>query len=164
VLKIFEENRPILKYMSIHSGLNIETISDFSNLYSTLYHQKYSNKTLPKWADTLFESGSLDKILSVILRIPTSTKRLKRLRGGPLLQILLTNMSSVVNGLNLNSDKFKLQVLSGHAGTLISMLDCLDLFDGHFPSFSSAVILELHQNDEDPVQFHIEVNNTNLKF
>lgn len=64
-----------------------------------------------------------------------------RLKIGPLLKQILTNMFSVMSGKKLKD--LRMSMYSGHDLTVGSVLNGLGLFDGKCPLYTSTVLMEL---------------------
>jgi len=77
-------------------------------------------------------------------KIMTYTEELKRLRMGPLLGEIVSNMKGRVEK-KLDSRK-KLFVYSAHDTTVASLLNTLDVFNMLPPPYASAVFVELYTN------------------
>lgn len=78
----------------------------------------------------------------------TYTDEMKRLRVGPLLERLTKNMMMNETSLNefdrARSGQKKIYFFSGHDATIAGLLNTLGIFDKKRPTFTSAIMIELH--------------------
>lgn len=105
--------------------------------------QQAHNLTLPAWAKEILDSDESNKFLSFAFSLVVKTEEMKRLRGGPLLREILSNMKRLVSR---HSQANRVIMFSGHDITLARILDTLSIFEPpHIPDFNSVLLLELHR-------------------
>ena len=68
---------------------------------------------------------------------------MKRLKGGPFLQLLVDHFTSLQEGEEVK----KLYMYSGHDTTVAPILHTLGIFNGIAPPYSSMIIFELFEQD-----------------
>lgn len=73
--------------------------------------------------------------------IATATPLLARLKVGPLIKQIMTNMFSVMA--SNESKDLALSVYSGHDLTVGSILNALGMYDGRCPPYTATVFFEL---------------------
>jgi hypothetical protein len=93
----------------------------------------------------------------------TYTTEMKRLHGGPLLDLLLKKMlaktgagllAPIEEGTVLSGGRnSKILMYSAHDSTLARIMNTLGIFHPHNPPYAAALILELHQNEIDKSHF-----------
>ena len=71
------------------------------------------------------------------------TDPMKRLKGGPFLQLLVDHFTSLQEGEEVK----KLYMYSGHDTTVAPILHTLGIFNGIAPPYSSMIIFELFEQD-----------------
>ncbi|XP_046685501.1 prostatic acid phosphatase-like [Homalodisca vitripennis] len=151
VLAASYDDKDLYKYLSEHSGQNVSTLLDVETLFNILEIEKESGKDLPSWTISVFPEKMKD-IAALVLASFTNTPLMKRLRGGPLVKEIKTNMESYVSG----ASKRKLSLYSAHDTTLVNFRRALGFNDFTFkPQLGSAIIVELHVIDNIPqVEFY----------
>jgi len=87
---------------------------------------------------------------------PTFTDEMKRLRGGPLLDLLFKKMQAKAGLLLASLDdgavfaggkNSKILLYSAHDSTLSRIMNTLGIFFPHNPPYAAALIFELHLNE-----------------
>ncbi|KAL0852301.1 hypothetical protein ABMA28_000509 [Loxostege sticticalis] len=132
--------QPLMKYLSASTGLKVKTLYDIDNLYSILYIEQLYNFTLPNWTHSVFPNKMAEPAGYSFTEF-TATPLMARLKIGPLLKQILTNMFSVMSG--KKSKDLRVSMYSGHDLTVGSVLNGLGLFDGKCPLYTSTVLMEL---------------------
>ncbi|KAL6416978.1 hypothetical protein ACFW04_013068 [Cataglyphis niger] len=151
ILNLSEIKKEISQFKNMMSklteltGKNIETALDLYYLYNTFVSESSMNLTLPKWAHDYFPDGSLFDGIVFAYKIYNFTPLTRRLSVGPMIRAILSNMIAEINS---DSPKTKIYLYSGHETNVASMLHAFNLYKPHVPEYSSAVILELLQQDK----------------
>jgi len=153
------------------TGKKIEKPLDMYYLYHTFVAESSMNLTLPEWAYDYFPDGSLFDAIIAAYDIANSTPLLRRLYAGkiylkfyyyntydifitthyyffigPIIRTILENMLAVQNASRSNT---KIYLYSGHETNIATLLYAFNVYKPHVPEYSSAVILELlQQNNE----------------
>ncbi|XP_053989054.1 venom acid phosphatase Acph-1-like [Hylaeus volcanicus] len=149
VMNIMKQNREIYRYLSQHTGGNITQRNIFS-LRQMLYAQRDIGLELPKWTKKVFPNGKLNELATFDILIRTWTPELRQLSGGIWIQEWLKNVDNHING----TDTRKAFMYAAHELTIAPILVVLDNFDYEIPSYSSTVIFELHEDDN---QYYVQV-------
>ncbi|KAL6447436.1 hypothetical protein ACFW04_001557 [Cataglyphis niger] len=103
------------------------------------------NLTLPKWAHDYFPDGSLFDAIVLAYKISNFTPLIRKIFIGPIIRIILDNM---IAKKNMNLSDTKIYLYSGHESNIAAMLHAFNLYKPHVPEYSSAVILELLQQNK----------------
>ncbi|CAL8098910.1 unnamed protein product [Orchesella dallaii] len=156
--KLKEENKDLFEYFSNNTGLNITSPIQFDEFYDALVIENYYNMTLPEWTNSVYGTEKVTNIALFYFQFLTYTYEMKRLRTGPLLSKLVGNMNKTresAAGLEI-SESEKMYFFSGHDHCISGVLDTLQMYDKKRPPFASALLLELHQ-EQDSQEFYIEI-------
>lgn len=145
VKKKVAEFDDLKKEASIHAGENITTVYGLWLLFNTLAAQSAVGLRLPEWTQSIFPCGEL--LDAAVLQFDIfSYGPLNRRNGGVLLRRIMNDMTEVKNG--TLKDR-KINLFSGHDINVAAMLQALNIFDYRIPQYTSSVIIELHEkNDE----------------
>lgn len=92
---------------------------------------------------------------------------MKRLWGGPLLNLLIKNMQAIAVPLGGSSNpddahsvshgvNRKMLMYSAHDSTLARIMNTMGVFDPHCPPYAAALFVELHQH-VDTKEYFVEV-------
>ncbi|XP_014611315.1 PREDICTED: venom acid phosphatase Acph-1-like [Polistes canadensis] len=129
-----------------YTGHNISTPLHFTHLYETLMIQYYTGLSLPAWTKPFFPNGRLYDAALFGIKIGNYNKSLRKLYGGAMLKEFIKNMIGYVNG-TLEKET-KLFLYSGHEINIISLLFNSNLYEQHYPEFSSSIFMELLYKEE----------------
>jgi len=182
VLNLPETRKKLSQFAELMSkltkltGKKIEKPLDMYYLYHTFVAESSMNLTLPEWAYDYFPHGSLFDGTIAAYDIANSTPLLKRLYAGkiylkfyyyntydifltthsyffigPIIRAILDNMLAVQNASLLNT---KIYLYSGHETNIATLLYAFNVYKPHVPEYSSAVILELLQQNN---QYYVKV-------
>ncbi|XP_018403581.1 PREDICTED: uncharacterized protein LOC108780391 [Cyphomyrmex costatus] len=132
------------------TGKKIEKPIDFYYLYHTFMSESFLNLTLPKWAYDYFPDGPLFDAIIAAYNISNSTPTLKRLYAGPIIRTIWENMLAVQNA----SSNTKIYLYSGHETNIATLLHAFNVYKPHVPEYSSAIILELLQQND---QYYVKI-------
>lgn len=180
VQKLNHKYADFMRFCSENSGLHIKHVWDLYRLYEIFYAQAAHNLTLPQWTQDENTMGMLEEVNSIVNTFSTYDDEMKRLRGGPFLNLLINNMHAITGGrLRSISEERKLDVnemhsvkhkigrklllYSGHDSTLYRMLNTMDIFEPHCPPYSTALFIELHYEGES-LEYFVEARKLNVKF
>ncbi|XP_031837653.1 venom acid phosphatase Acph-1 [Nomia melanderi] len=158
LLKFEQDHTEIYKYLSEHTGANITQRNTF-NLRQILYAQRDIGLELPEWTESVFPNGKLDELAVQDILIRTRTTKLKQLTGGIWILEFLKHVDDYLN----QNDKRKAFMYAGHELNIASILVTLKNFDDEIPSYSSSLMFELHENDN---QHYVQIlyrNNGKLR-
>lgn len=136
-----------MRQLTEWTGKNISTPLDMYYLYHTLMAEYSLGLPLPSWTRQIFPDGELLNGTVFAYDIASSTPTLKKLYAGPYLRQVTTTMLDFVTGASENERK--LYLYSGHETNIAALLQALNLYKPHVPAYSSSIILELHEIDND---------------
>ncbi|XP_054016298.1 venom acid phosphatase Acph-1-like [Hylaeus anthracinus] len=136
----------LMRQLTEWTGKNITTPLNMYYLYHTLMAERSLGLALPKWTEGIFPYGRLWNATVFAYDIANSTPLLRRLYSGPYLRLVTKTMLNYITG-TLN-DPRKIYLYSGHETNIAAVLHGLQVYRPHVPEYSSAVILELHQTND----------------
>ncbi|XP_012537166.2 venom acid phosphatase Acph-1 isoform X2 [Monomorium pharaonis] len=138
------------------TGKKIEKPLDMANLYHTFVAESSMNLTLPKWAYDYFPDGSLFDGIIAAYNIGNYSPLLRRLYAGPMIRIMTENMLAVLAIQNANRTKLKTKIYlyGGHETNIATLLHAFKVYKPHVPEYSSAIILELLQQNN---QYYVKL-------
>ncbi|XP_072749915.1 venom acid phosphatase Acph-1-like [Anoplolepis gracilipes] len=138
------EYADIMRELSKYTGTNITSPFDMMLLYGTLIAESSAELRLPEWTKGIFPNKLVN---AVALQFELfSYGKLNRINGGVLLRKIINDMNGVING--TLKDR-KINLFSGHDLNVAAMLNALNLFDNTIPPFTSSVIIELHEKNNE---------------
>lgn len=95
-------------------------------LNNTLFIEELYNKTLPDWTKKVYKSPELNYATNIAFALNTYTRKLARLKAGPLLKDILTRFETKYRS-ELKPDR-TLFIYSAHDTTVANLLNTLKLF------------------------------------
>ncbi|OXA61492.1 prostatic acid phosphatase [Folsomia candida] len=156
VLTMNEENKDFVAHLSEKSGLRASTVKEIIQLQDIILTESIHNLTVPLWATLALPK--LNDLQAQINTWSTFTDEMKRLRGGPLLDLLLKNMLAKTGALGYSSPEEKHMVVGGggrkmllysaHDSTLSRIMNTIGVFHPHNPPYASSLLVELHFEDD----------------
>ncbi|XP_011262929.2 venom acid phosphatase Acph-1-like [Camponotus floridanus] len=142
--------KDIMRKLTELTGKNIEKPLDLQYLYQTFVAESSMNLTLPEWVHDYFPEPLFDTTVFAY-NIASYSSLIRKLYAGPMIRAILNNMITEKNPIPSNT---KLYLYSGHETNIAAILHAFKLYKPHVPEFSSAVILELlEQNKQYYVKF-----------
>ncbi|XP_066149409.1 venom acid phosphatase Acph-1-like [Euwallacea fornicatus] len=141
-LTYLKANRNTFQYITNHTGKPINKLQDVFQIYQTLTAEKTMNLTLPEWTEKVYPE-KITELAAKQCEVENSNDVLKKLNGGRSLQKVIKDMVAKTEG-SLHPHERKIFLYSGHENNVVNVLSSLNLFKTHFPSYSSAVLIELH--------------------
>nr|ACA60733.1 venom acid phosphatase [Pteromalus puparum] len=142
-LKVFE---PLMQNLTTETGREIKNSNDLYFLWFALMSEYAMNLTLPNWAYAIFPTGKLLDGINLEYDIFSFNDEMKRLNGGMLLRKFIDDMVLYSKG-DKSIVERKIELYSGHETNVAAVLQVLGLYYPHPPEYSSAVFVELHEND-----------------
>ncbi|KAL0113399.1 hypothetical protein PUN28_012514 [Cardiocondyla obscurior] len=143
------------------TGKKIEKPLDIYYLYHTFVAESSMNFTLPEWAYDYFPYGLLFNATVAGYDIANFTPLLRKLYSGPIIRAITENMLAVQNAewnstnhKNKNLTSTKIYLYSGHETNIASLLHAFNVYTPHIPEYSSAIILELLQQNH---QYYVKL-------
>nr|XP_012231970.1 PREDICTED: uncharacterized protein LOC105677729 [Linepithema humile] len=131
------------------TGKTMEKPLDWYYLYHTFVAESSMNLTLPEWAYEYYPDGLLFNAIVISYDIANSTPLLRRLYAGPIIRAVLNNIKAAQT-----SSETKIYLYSGHETNIATLLHAFNVYKPHAPEYSSAVILELLEQDK---QYYIRL-------
>ncbi|XP_049781921.1 prostatic acid phosphatase-like [Schistocerca cancellata] len=155
--KYNEKYKELYSYLTNHSGREVKNVDDVLYLYDTLHVETLKNLSIPEWTKAVFPT-KMAPPAKFAFKLPTLTKEMKRLKGGPFVKEVITHMLLKVNS-SLVPDR-KIFMYSAHDDTLSAILNTLHIYNDMMPPYSSAVVLELRVNAQQEYEVAIFYKNT----
>lgn len=138
--------RDLMSNLTKLTGKKIETLFDLYFLYQTFVAESSLGLPLLEWAYNYFPYGPLFDAMVAMYDITNFTPLLKRLFAGPLIRAMTDNMIAAQNA---NSPDTKIYLYGGHETNIASLLEAFGVYEPHVPEYSSAIIMELQEIDEE---------------
>ena len=122
-------------------------------LYHTLMAEKSMNLSLPNWARNIFPYGRLLDGINLEYELFGYNTEMRRLNGGMFLRKFTDDMTSYKN--KVLDQRSKLFLYSGHETNVAAVLQVLGIYTPHVPEYSSAVFVELHEENR---EYYVKVS------
>ncbi|WKY01251.1 hypothetical protein Q1695_015333 [Nippostrongylus brasiliensis] len=158
VRKMEDENKDIVEYLKLHSGIPNFEFRKLWMVYDNLFCMLQHNDTQkwPPWVNsTIFER--IHVLYDKSSRLKYHTDLLRRLRGGPVLKDIIERFEAKANG--TLGTRPKLYAYSAHDTTLAASLAAIGIYPEEFPHYASVVLFELHKKGG---QFVVEIYHKNV--
>ncbi|OXU23470.1 hypothetical protein TSAR_015564 [Trichomalopsis sarcophagae] len=143
--------RPFMSELSDLTGNYINNTLDVKNIYDTLVSESFMNLTLPDWTKEMFPHGKLLEAALFDYDICSYDNNITRALVGKLMAKISRDI------LTIKDDKIydkaedeiakKIFLYSGHEINVVGVLRSLKVFKTHEPQYSSAVIIELFEEN-----------------
>ncbi|KAJ8927548.1 hypothetical protein NQ314_019972 [Rhamnusium bicolor] len=158
--KIRATYEDFFEYVSKHSGWNLTDFNEIRTLQTVLDIYNSSNASfIPPWTKTL-NNNILIYLAGLAHQRYTFTTELKRLLTGPFWANLVTYFDHVVDN-STNTPRFLM--LSAHDTTIVSLLNCMGVYDLLPPDFADTLIWELRKSTSGKYYINLFYKKTNLK-
>lgn len=157
----FLEHQKVFNYIGEHSGYEIssndvlKSIDYAWDLYDSLFIEELYNLTLPNWVKPIYPEP-LKSIGAPSFSNIAYSHEMRRLKAGPLIGNLIKDMELKIQG-ELNET---FHFYSGHDTTISVLLTALEIYNGIPPPYSTSVIVELRQKDDNYVVTILYKNTT----
>ncbi|KAF7632873.1 hypothetical protein Mgra_00007732 [Meloidogyne graminicola] len=155
-------NNHFLQFIAKNTDLiiSLRNISKVHDPLTFIDAHQLDGFKLPKWANDTVRK-EIFRLYNLKNSFDFKTLKQKRLLSGPLFTEILKRMENIA----LKSDsKLKFQVYSGHDGTVAGLLAIFGIYLEIYPTFSTAVLIELHQqpnNMEEGTDYFIRIFHKN---
>ncbi|CAM1327285.1 Uncharacterised protein g9464 [Pycnogonum litorale] len=93
------------------------------------------------------------ELYKLSMKTLVNNRKLTRLRGGELLKTLLDNMMKKING----TMEQKFLLFSTHDINIAYVMSALELWDGQSPDYTSALLFELHRDQQLPSNYGLRL-------
>ncbi|XP_046617069.1 prostatic acid phosphatase-like [Neodiprion virginianus] len=160
IRKIDDDNQELYNYLSKKAGTMVQSVSDVSGIYNTLFIEVLYNRTLPEWTKSVYPD-KLKPLADFSFTVEAHNKLLQRLKSGRLLGEMVDHLvSKSKNALFPNR---KIWIYSAHDTTVANFLMTLDLFEPHCPPYTATVLVELRVNSLKQYIVTISYKNTSAE-
>ncbi|KAK7794415.1 hypothetical protein R5R35_010392 [Gryllus longicercus] len=151
------KNKQLYEYLSKHSGAEIHDLVSLEYLYDTLHVEDLYNLTLPEWTQSVFPE-KMAGLAAYSFTFQAFTPLLQRLKSGPLLKELISNMEKAIyEGSGIGK---KMYMYSAHDSTVANLLMTLGVFDAHSPPYTAMILMELWKNADEEYNVVISYRNS----
>lgn len=134
-----KENADFYDLIEENTGVKKENISEVWKIADTLLCEKKHNMSMPPWLTDAIDN-KLRSLQDWSFDLLFNGTELSKLKGGPLLAEMISNMKQVVAG-NLT---YKMYMYSAHDSTIAAVSQAMQVFNQKSPPYASAVFVELH--------------------
>ncbi|XP_074033682.1 venom acid phosphatase Acph-1 isoform X2 [Leptinotarsa decemlineata] len=141
-ISFLKQHHDSLEYISKHAGKEYKTVEDVFGIFHTLNAEYTMNLTLPEWTKRIFP-GVVTEFAIKRGELENFTPSMRKLNGGRVLQQVVKHMVAKSKNI-LEPSRRKMYLYSGHDYNVVNILKVLNLFEPHFPNYSSSVVIELH--------------------
>ncbi|XP_076233677.1 venom acid phosphatase [Calliopsis andreniformis] len=141
-----------MRQLSEWTGENITTPWDMYYVYHTLMAEYSMGLVLPDWAYEIFPYGELWNATVFAYEIANYSPLEKRLSAGPYLRRITKAMLNAAS--SVSNDERKIYLYAGHETNIAAILIALKVYYPHVPEYSSCVMVELHEIDN---EYYIQV-------
>lgn len=135
-----------MRNLSIETGREVKNTNDIYFLWFALMSEYAMNLTLPSWVYPVFPTGKLLDGINLEYEIFSYNDEMRRLNGGMLLRKFIDDMVLYSQG-DESMENQRIKLYSGHETNVAAVLQVLGLYYPHPPEYSSAVFVELHEDD-----------------
>jgi len=158
--QLFTKNQHLIQYIERSMGEKFNNLRDLFAFYGGIQIEKSNGFDYPHWVnESVLEKMREISTLSSF-QIDWSTELIQKLRGGQLLDELITNMKKA------NDENFeqKLFLYSTHDYNVAIIMNALNVYNSINPPFGASLIFELHkiENSTNVVRLYY-LNDTNLE-
>ncbi|XP_012261659.2 venom acid phosphatase Acph-1-like [Athalia rosae] len=150
--KLLTELSDLVAYIKRMTGKVFTDIAQLSLVANTIAMRYAQGSKFPEWIDTNYLSHRLMDATSSFFQVRNGNDELRRLHGGALLRKIIDDFLKYRNG-TLDKAR-KLYLYSGHDVNIVDILGVLGLWQRHTPQFSSSIIIELLEKNE---QYFVKV-------
>ncbi|XP_020281945.1 lysosomal acid phosphatase-like isoform X2 [Pseudomyrmex gracilis] len=145
IRKVEDNNKELFRELTNFTGIPIATIEDVGSLYSTLTAEDHMGLMLPEWTKNYYPN-KLEPLMLYDLQLNTYNDEFRRLKGGPMLKKITSDMMARKNG-NLRPEKRKMFMYVGHDSTIVTLLDTMHIWYNQMPHYNIMVMIELHEDE-----------------
>lgn len=124
-----------------------------------LFLQEGMNLTLPEWIKDYYPHKLIPLTL-YSLRFNTYNDEFRRLKGGPMLKKIVSDMLAKREG-TLQPEKRKMLMFVGHDSTIVDLLNTMYIWHNQLPHYNIMTMIELH---EDENEWNVQVSNYTTSF
>ncbi|KAG7210407.1 hypothetical protein KM043_011939 [Ampulex compressa] len=146
VQSVEQDNKQLFEELTNHTGMTISCADDVGSLYGTLRAEDQMKLDLPEWTKHYYP----DKLIPLTLyelKLNVYNDELRRLKGGPLLKKITTDMFAKKGDILKPKDR-KMFMFVGHDSSIITLLDVMHVWQDQMPVYNIMVMIELHENHD----------------
>ncbi|KAF8774860.1 Lysosomal acid phosphatase like protein [Argiope bruennichi] len=154
-IKMLQNYEGLIYFWQENSGWNFESLKDIEALYDVIQTEAKYNLNIPTWAQNYWSYLQYLHDLSFILKLKTNQQ--KRLRGGPLVDLVFDKMKKKASE---ELGKTKVFVYSTHGLNIAAYLSALGMWNGMEPESCATVLIELYRHQDDHYIRHMYLNST----
>uniref|UniRef100_A0A8R1HRY0 Acid phosphatase n=1 Tax=Caenorhabditis japonica TaxID=281687 RepID=A0A8R1HRY0_CAEJA len=124
--------------------LNLPNIQlkDTWKIFDNFFCEKQHNISWPDWMnETVFER--VDQLYNEVSKLEFHTEKLRRLRGGTLLEEIFQRFKAKVDG--SLGEQAKFFAYSAHDSTIAALLSTFGIFYEIYPKYASCLLIEMHK-------------------
>ncbi|CAL7933369.1 unnamed protein product [Xylocopa violacea] len=146
IQQVQNDNKQLYEELTNFTGMMISTPGDVGSLYGTLAAEEHMNLTLPEWTKDYYP----DKLIPLTLydlQLNVYDDLLKRLKGGPFLKKIVTDMLAKRDN-TLEPEARKMFMYIGHDSTVVTLLDVMHVWNNQIPNYNIMTMIELHENKD----------------
>ncbi|XP_068152454.1 prostatic acid phosphatase [Drosophila tropicalis] len=155
---LYSRFHDLFTYLSENSGRQVKTFTDASYLNNTLFIESLNNLKLPVWTEKVYGAKEFTYASNLAFAVMTYTRKLARLKVGPLLKDIFERFEHKVSG-NLTPDR-SAWIYSAHDTTIANTLNALKLFELHSPPYAACIMMELRLDNNNTPLISIFYKNT----
>uniref|UniRef100_A0A034VI38 acid phosphatase n=1 Tax=Bactrocera dorsalis TaxID=27457 RepID=A0A034VI38_BACDO len=136
----------LFDYLTKYSGRKVDTLEAIQRMNNTFYIETLYNRTLPEWTKKVYPSADMTYIADFAFSINTYTRRMARLKAGPLIKEMLQRFGEKARG-SLKPDR-SVWIYSAHDTTVANVLNTLKLYDMKSPGYTACLLFELRIDEQ----------------
>lgn len=153
-------NKEFLRHLRKQSDIPDLTLQNVEELYRPLLVQRIHGVGVPDWVDDAVWVR-MSQLYQMAYTIEANDRVESKFRSGLLtgeiMRLLEDKMSNSPS--DADSSDLAMKIYSTHAGTLLPLLSNFGIFDGEFPAYASALMIELWEqpqpSSESPSQYYV---------
>ncbi|XP_023020320.2 prostatic acid phosphatase [Leptinotarsa decemlineata] len=126
-------------YLTVHSGVNVTSLSGVSSIFDSLFIENEFGYTLPSWTEEIFPEP-LNTVAGYLFQSYGYGTKLARLSAGTFLKEVIEHFENKQQ--NIPSAQF-FRMYSGHDFNIVQILSALGAYEPHVPYFASTIYFEL---------------------
>ncbi|GBM31921.1 Lysosomal acid phosphatase [Araneus ventricosus] len=154
-MKMLQNYEALIYFWHENSGWNFESLKDIEALYDIVQTEAKYSLNVPTWAQSYWSYLQYLHDLSFMLKLKTNQQ--KRLRGGPLVDLVLDKMKKAVSE---ELEKTKVFLYSTHGLNIAAYLSALGMWNGLEPESCATVLIEMYRRQDNHYVRHLYLNST----
>jgi len=143
--QMLESYTDLFALLTRETGENVTTTEKVWEIFDVIRVETLYNFTLADWAVNNYTEIQGAAEMDLVWLCPDTAT--KRLRGGPLLGLMISNVQNKIN--NSSTNLMNMYMYSAHDSTIAAFLSALGVYNGLIPPYASTVMVEVHQIDSE---------------